>query len=146
MFCIRFLCASGEYLASYPADAGVLLAYGSVQAIFDVSLAPLYDALAPEGGAVAIVSHAPLQGMFIAAVWTAILLLLKAYRPSITRSLPSAAALRPLVVAWLGSSLGLVALLVALHVPLDAEADFLLGSLSVIAGWRFLYSQGMPLP
>ena len=133
-----------DYLVLY-GDSGVLLAFGSVQAIFDAALGPIWSAM-DTSNSVSVVSHAPLQGMLLAAVWVSILLLLKAYRPSITRSLPSAAAILPLFAAWAGSSLTLVAVLVALGVPLDAESDFLLGSASVIAGWRYLYSQGLPLP
>ena len=33
-----------------------------------------------------------------------------------------------------------------LGLPIDAEVEFLFGSISVIAGWRFLYSNALPLP
>ena len=162
-----------DYLVLY-GDSGVLLAFGSVQAVFDSALQPLYSTLIPDS-AVAVVSHAPLQGMLLcahclsnpglalpyhpahqshvrslvcdsAACWVGILLAMKAYRPSVTRALMQPSGFLPLLAAWLGSSLALVAALVAVGVPLDAESDFLLGSITVVGGWRYLYSQGLPLP
>ena len=53
-----------DYLVLY-GDSGVLLAFGSVQAVFDAALQPLYSTLIPDS-AVAVVSHAPLQGMLLA--------------------------------------------------------------------------------
>ena len=124
-------------------DAGVLCAYGSVQALFDVWLRPLAE-LQPD--AFAPVIHAPSQAIAIAALWVGIILSLNGYRPSATRSLPSSQALVPLLAAWVGSASTMLAVFVGLGLPLDAEAEFLVGSAVVVGAWRYAYSQGLPLP
>ena len=124
-------------------DAGVLCAYGSVQALFDVWLRPLAE-LQPD--AFVPVIHAPSQAIAIAALWVGITLALKGYRPSVTRTLPSSESLIPLAAAWVGSASIMLAVFAALGLPLDAEPDFLFGSAVVVGAWRYAYSQGLPLP
>ena len=117
-------------------DSGVILAYGSVQALFDVWVRPLNE-LQP--GSFAPVLHAPSQAICIAAVWVGITLALKGYQPEATRSL----SLTPLLAAWVGSSAVILGVFLLLGLPLDAEADFLVGSGVVVGGWRYTYSQGL---
>ena len=121
-------------------DAGVLLGYGSIQGIVDSLAAPFAD------GTFEPVAGASLQGCALAALWVGITLALRGYRPAATRSLPSSEWLAPLVAAWVGSSVVLLAACAAAGLPLGSEAEFVVGGGVVIGGWRWLYSQGLPLP
>ena len=88
---------------------------------------------------------APLQGIAVAVLWCSITAAMNGYRAGATRTLPSQEAIIPLVAAWLGSSLILLALFAALGFPLDAELEFVFGSATVVGGWRVLYSNKLPL-
>ena len=100
-------------------DFGVLLAYGSVQGIFDVLMKPL-AAIQPQ--AIVPVLHAPSQSVAIASIWVGITLLLRGYRPSVTRSLPSRDTLVPLLAGWLGSTAVMLGGFVLLGLPLNGAA------------------------
>jgi hypothetical protein len=123
-------------------DAGVLLIFGTVQAFFDGLMAPL--ASSPTGLFVPVTAAA-LQGVVLAALWVGITLALRGYRPSATRTLPSRDAIVPLAAAWLGSSAVMLFAFASLGLRLDVECEFLTGCSACMAGWRWLYSQGMPL-
>ena len=123
-------------------DAGVLLVYGSVQQFFDVLMAPLEQS--PTGLFVPVTA-ASLQGVVLSALWVGVTLTLRGYRPAATRTLPSAEALIPLVAAWLVSSAVFIAAFTVLGLRLDTEAEFLVGCGACVGGWRWLYSQGLPL-
>lgn len=127
-------------------DAGVLVGYGVVQSIVDISLQPFATAQPELFTQDQPVLAAQWQGLALAALWVLITSLLDGYSPDATRTLPSRDAVTPLVTAWLGSSLALLGLFSLLGLPLEAEAEFVFGSATVIGGWRFLYSQSLPLP
>ena len=127
-------------------DAGVLVGYGTVQGLVDYSLGPLAQNNPDLFTQNLPVIAAPFQGILIAALWVLITQQLNGYSTARTRTLPSRAAVIPLVVAWLGSSAVLLATLASAGLPLDAEIEFVLGSATVIAGWRFLYSNSLPIP
>ena len=121
-------------------DAGVLLGYGSLQGIVDTVATPL------AGDSAIPVASASIQGTILALLWVGFTLALKGYRVAATRTLPTSDALIPLAVAWLGSCAVLFASVSALGLPLDAEAEFLVGAGCVVGGWRALYAQGLPPP
>ena len=126
-------------------DAGVLIGYGTVQALVDVVLSPLAKASPGMFTQDLPVLAAPLQGILLAALWVGITNALDGYRAGATRTLPSRAAIVPLVAAWLGSSVTLIAAFAALGLPLEAEVEFVFGSATVIGGWRLLYANSLPL-
>ena len=89
------------------------------------------------------VSHAPSQGIILAAFWVGIQWLLKGYSFSNSRTL----RVLPLTFTWIGASAPLLAGATALlSVPLDSEIDFLIGSATVLGGWRFCLCSGVDLP
>ena len=126
-------------------DAGVLVGYGAVQAIVDASLMPLATAQPELFTQSEAVLAAPLQGIVLAALWCSITVAVGGYRAGATRTLPTRAAIVPLVSAWLLSSLILVAGFAAAGLDVDAELEFVLGSATVVGGWRVLYSNRLPL-
>ena len=77
-------------------DAGVLLGYGIIQALFDTIMMPL--AKSPTGLFVPV-AQAPLQGVVVAMLWVGVTLAIGGYRPSCTRTLPSKDAIVPLLSA-----------------------------------------------
>ena len=127
-------------------DAGVLVGYGVVQSLVDQLLLPI----ATEQPAMFTQDQPVLlpqwQGLMLAALWVGITQAINGYRPSATRSLPSTDAVVPICIAWLCSTAVLLSLFALLGLPLDAELEFTLGSATVVSGWRFLYSQRLPLP
>ena len=123
----------------------MLLGYGSVQAIVDFALMPLATSQPELFTQTAPVVQAPLQGILLAGLWVGITSVQKGYRPSATRTLPSTESLVPLVTSWLGSSIALLFAFALLGQPLDAELEFVFGSATVVGGWRFLYSQMLPM-
>ena len=88
---------------------------------------------------------APLQGILLAGLWVGITSALNGYRAGATRTLPSKEALIPLVAAWIGSSVTMIAAFAAVGLPLEAEVEFVFGSATVVGGWRLLYSNSLPL-
>ena len=127
-------------------DAGAILAYGSVQAVFDVwqrqlPLFQTFETFEP-------VSHAPSQAIGIAMIWVGVTWLLRGYRLGATQALFTADGLVPLAVAWLGSSTAMLCTFVLLGSPgpLGTEASFVLGSAAAVGGWRYFYTSGLPLP
>jgi hypothetical protein len=126
-------------------DAGVLVGYGVIQTLVDTALMPLASSQPEMFTQDQPVLVATFQGVVIAALWVGITLALDGYRAGATRSLPSSESLVPLVGAWLGSSAVLLGVFVAAGLPLEAEAEFVFGSATVIGGWRFLYSRNLPL-
>lgn len=126
-------------------DAGVLIGYGTVQAVVDYVLSPLAKS-SPEMFTQDLpVLAAPLQGILLAGLWVGITSALNGYRAGATRTLPSQEALIPLVAAWIGSSVTMIAAFAAVGLPLEAEVEFVFGSATVVGGWRLLYSNSLPL-
>ena len=119
-------------------DALVLLAYGSVTALFDVWLSRAPDAITIMS---APVVHAPSQAIVIALLWLGITFALHGYRAN--------ASLWPLIAAWVGSSTIMLAVYALFGspgpVPIE-EINFVLGTAVAVGGWRYAYSQGLPLP
>ncbi|KAL1511510.1 hypothetical protein AB1Y20_006306 [Prymnesium parvum] len=126
-------------------DVGVLIGYGVVQASVDNLLLPIALAQPELFTQNQPVLAAQWQGLALAGLWVLITLSIKGYSPRATRSLPSREALIPLVAAWLGSTAALLLCFSVLGLPLEAELEFALGSATVIGGWRWLYSLGLPL-
>ena len=125
-------------------DVGVLVAYGSVQAAVDQILLPVATSQPALFSQDKPVDAAPLQGVILATLWVGITMAIDGYNPSVTRAWPD--CLKPLTLAWLGSGAIMVAGFAALGLPLEAEVEFVLGSATVIGGWRYLYSFRLPLP
>ena len=126
-----------DFLGIY-GDAGVLLAYGSVQTVFDLLVKPIAAT-----GIFLPVPHAASQGIVLAALWCGMLLLLKEYSLSRTRTFRPF----PLTATWLSSSLAMLAASTTIMgVPLEAELDFLVGAASVLGGWRYCLTTGAELP
>ena len=126
-------------------DAGVLIGYGTVQAVVDFVLSPFAKS-SPEMFTQDLpVLAAPLQGILLAGLWVGITSALNGYRAGATRTLPSKEALIPLVAAWIGSSVTMIAVFAAVGLPLEAEVEFVFGSATVVGGWRLLYSNSLPL-
>jgi hypothetical protein len=126
-------------------DAGVLIGYGTVQALVDFVLSPLAKSSPDMFTQDLPVLAAPLQGILLAGLWVGITSALNGYRAGATRTLPSKEALIPLVAAWIGSSITMIAAFAAVGLPLDAEVEFVFGSATVVGGWRLLYSNSLPL-
>lgn len=126
-------------------DAGVLVGYGSVQSAVDQLLMPLAVSQPELFTQNQPVLGAQWQGVTLAICWVLITLSINGYRPSATRTLPSREALIPLAVAWLGSSALLLLIFFLVGLPLEAELEFALGSATVVGGWRWLYSNRLPL-
>ena len=134
-----------DYLA-LQGDAGVILSYGCVQALFDVLERPL-QALNP--GLFLPVPHAPTQAMTMAALWVGITSLANGYRRCITRDLSSPGTVSTLLVAALGSSMSLVGVALATYpemLSIEAELEFVISMLAALGLWRFCLSQEVPLP
>ena len=131
--------------SSADGDAGVLVGYGAVQTFMDATLAPVASTN-PELFALAQpIPGASLQGIVLAALWVGITSVQNGYRAGATRTLPSKESLIPLATAWLGSGTILLTLCAVQGIPLDAEVEFILGSATVVGGWRLLYSDSLPL-
>lgn len=134
-----------DYLA-LQGDAGVILSYGCVQALFDVLERPI-QALNP--GLFLPVPHAPTQAITMAALWVGITSLANGYRRSITRDLSSPGTVSTLIVAALGSSISLVGVALATYpemLSIEAELEFVISMLAALGLWRFCLSQEVPLP
>ena len=144
------LCAPDEedsldFLVIY-GDAGVLLAYGCVQALFDVLERP-FTAVQP--GVFLPVPHAPSQAILLAALWVGLTLALDGYSLRVTRGATSQpASLQKALIAGLCASAILVSLALSRSdsgLTLEAELDFILGSTTALCGWRFLFMSGGPI-
>ena len=146
--CVSPACFSDDNLDTLvlSGDVGVLIAYGAVQSAVDGLLMPIATAQPDMFTQTMAVPGASLQGIVLAALWVGITLLLRGYRPSVTRSIPAPEALFPLACAWLGSGAILVLLSTLIGLPYEAELEFALGSATVVGGWRLLYSRWLPLP
>ena len=125
-------------------DAGVLVGYGVVQALVDQLLLPFATAQPELFTQDKPVDAAPLQGLILAALWVGITTAVDGYRPEVTRVWPD--MLKPLVIAWVSMSAIMIGSFALVGLPLDAEFEFVLGSATVMGGWRWLYSFGLPLP
>ena len=144
------LCAPNEedsldFLVIY-GDARVLLAYGCVQALFDLLERPV---TAVKPGIFLPVPHAPSQAIILAAVWVGLTLVLDGYSLRVTRGATSqTAALKKALIAGLCASGILVSLALSRADPgltLEAELDFIMGSTTALCGWRFLFMSAGPI-
>ena len=126
-------------------DASVLVGYGLVQGATDAALLPLATSQPELFTQSQPVLAAQSQGLLLAALWVGITSQMHGYSPTLTRTLQRD-VLVPLAAAWLGSSLFLLSAFAALGLPLEAEAEFVLGSLVVVIGWRWLYARWLPMP
>ena len=127
-----------DFLVLY-GDAGVLLAYGCVQAIFDLVERPLVQ---KQPGLFLPVPHAPSQAIILAAAWVGLTLALDGYSLSVTRAASRTLALGKLLAAGICASSVLIGLALSQAYSLEAELDFVLGSATALCGWRFLFASG----
>ena len=131
-------------------DAAALVAYGSVQGIVDIVLGPLaaaepnlFDNDLPIDNPVA-------QGSLIALLWVLLARYSGGYSFSRTRVLPD--ALLACAATWLGTCailLGALALLGAAGIgpgASPAETDFIIGTGTVVGGWRLVCASALPKP
>ena len=122
----------------------MLVGYGSVQAVVDQLLLPYATSQPDMFTQDQPVDAAPLQGLIIAALWVGLTTALNGYDPAVTRSWPD--MLKPLLIAWVGTSIVMLASFALIGLPLDAEFEFVMGTATVIGGWRYFYSFMLPLP
>ena len=122
----------------------MLITYGSVQAVTDQLLLPMAESQPELFTQNLPVDLAPLQGCLIAALWVLLTRSVGGYDPKVTRTWPD--KLKPMVIAWLGTSAIMVLSFALLGLPLAAEVEFVFGIGTIIAGWRLLYSDYLPLP
>ena len=115
----------------------MLLAYGCVQAIFDLVERPL---VARQPGLFLPVPHAPSQAIILAAAWVGLTLALDGYSLSVTRGAASRTGAS--LAAGICASSILISLALSQGFLLEAELDFVLGSATALCGWRFLFNSG----
>ena len=125
-------------------DAFVSMIYGAVQGVVDAVLSPLADAEPELFTSTERLPAPAAQGAALALTWVAAALLLRLYDPSLTRG-DAAQAGTACIATWAGAvalAEGGLLLLSSAGIgpgPLDlAELGFLTGSLSVLAGWRWI--------
>ena len=131
-------------------DAMALVSYGAVQLVVDTLLAPFATA-DPQLFTNDLPLQNPIaQGSLVAITWILIARVSGGYNISKTRVLPD--ALIYATMAWLSSSallLGLLALLGSAGIgpgTSPAEVDFIIGSGTVVGGWRLVCASALPPP
>ena len=131
-------------------DAMALVSYGAVQLVVDTLLAPFATA-DPQLFTNDLPLQNPIaQGSLVAITWILIARVSGGYNISKTRVLPD--ALIYATMAWLSSSallLGVLALLGSAGIgpgTSPAEVDFIIGSGTVVGGWRLVCASALPPP
>jgi len=140
-------------------DVYLLLGYGAVQGVVDITFAPLAQAQ-PETFKMLIgppVTLPSIQGCVLAALWVTAGLTLGAidalnpYDIKRTRGIGPVAAATVALGPWFASCSLMMLLLAGLDVGFHlgpglsaAETDFLIGSYVVMAGWRVIFDSALP--
>ena len=130
-------------------DAVALFAYGAVQGIVDLLLSPIASENPDMFTNADLPLESPLaQGSLLALVWVGLAQLSGSYSVSRTRQLPD--TLLTAAVTWIASSatlIGALALLASTGLgpgATPAETDFIVGSATVVGGWRLVTATALP--
>lgn len=129
-------------------DAAALLGYGCVQSLTDFLLSPL-AASQPDAFSNDVPVDAPVaQACLLVLTWVSTARAVGGYNPKVTRALPD--TLVGAVTPWLVSSAiicGSCGLLSQVGIGpglSGAEVDFVLGSATVVGGWRLVSARALP--